>query len=138
MRRRKILYVVNHAAFFVSHRLPLALAARESGYDVELITGQPGSVSMEEPAVVALEAARIKHSRVAFGSASINPFIELYGLVQLIRRIALSRPDLVHCASPKGLLYGGIAARLCRVSALVLAVSGMGYAHLWRMGSGFR
>ena len=128
MRRRKILYVVNHAAFFVSHRLPLALAARESGYDVELITGQPGSVSMEEPAVVALEAARIKHSRVAFGSASINPFIELYGLVQLIRRIALSRPDLVHCASPKGLLYGGIAARLCRVSALVLAVSGMGYA----------
>jgi glycosyltransferase involved in cell wall biosynthesis len=39
-----------------------------------------------------------------------------------------SNPDIVHCASPKGLLYGGLAARFLGVKALVLAVSGMGFA----------
>jgi hypothetical protein len=39
----KILYVANHAAFFVSHRLPIALAARDQGYAVDLLTGQAGS-----------------------------------------------------------------------------------------------
>jgi glycosyltransferase involved in cell wall biosynthesis len=46
-------------------------------------------------------------------------------MARLLRR---SRPDIVHGASPKGVLYGGIAARLAGVPSLVLAISGMGYA----------
>lgn len=124
----RITYVVNHVAFFVSHRLPIALAAQRAGFEVNLLTGQPGSVSMEQSAVDTLITAQVTHQRVAFGSSSINPVIEAWGLVQLIGCILLNKPDLVHCASPKGLLYGGIAARLCGVKALVLAVSGMGFA----------
>ena len=123
-----ITYVVNHAAFFVSHRLPIALGARQAGFEVTLVTGQAGSASMEHPAVAALGDAQVHHKRVAFRSAGINPLIELWGLIQLVWHIARDRPDLVHCASPKGLLYGGLAARVCGVKALVLAVSGMGFA----------
>ena len=46
IKNKKIIFFINHVAFFVSHRLPLALEAINRGYDVELITGQPGSISM--------------------------------------------------------------------------------------------
>jgi len=34
----RILYVVNDAGFFLSHRLSLALAARDAGFDVHVAT----------------------------------------------------------------------------------------------------
>lgn len=126
--RPRLTYVVNHAAFFVSHRLPLALAARQRGYDVDLVTGQAGSESMEPAAVAELARHGIPHTRVAFTSGGIAPITELRGLWQLASHLRRSRPTLIHCASPKGILYGGIAARLAGVHAAVFAVSGMGFA----------
>ena len=35
---KKLLFVVNEAIFFLSHRLPLAEAARRKGYDVHIAT----------------------------------------------------------------------------------------------------
>ncbi len=128
MVNRKIVFVVNHAAFFASHRLPVAQGARSAGYDVVLLTGQAGSESMEVAAERILGLAGIPHQRVAFKSASINPLLELCGVIQLSWLMHKTHPALVHCASPKGLLYGGMAARICGVKALVLAVSGMGFA----------
>jgi glycosyltransferase involved in cell wall biosynthesis len=126
--RFRVAYVVNHAAFFVSHRLPLALGARKAGFDVVLFTGQAGSAQMEGTAVAQLAAAGILHERSMSRSSGMNPFVELLGLMQLIRFLLRYRPKVVHCASPKGVLYGGLAARLCRVPAVVLALTGMGYA----------
>lgn len=123
-----ITFVVNHVAFFVSHRLPIALEAQRRGYMVDLLTGQAGSESMESGAEQALSSTGIAHGRLIFRSSSINPVIEFWGLLQLVWFLRSRRPDLVHCASPKGLLYGGLAARLAGVQGVVLAVSGMGYA----------
>lgn len=128
MPSRRVAYVVNHAAFFVSHRLPLAIGARESGFEVGLFTGQAGSPSMESSAELVLSAAHIPHQRVAFRSSSVNPLVELWGLVRLIALLRNYKPNIVHCVSPKGVLYGGVAARLCGTKGLVLAISGMGYA----------
>jgi glycosyltransferase involved in cell wall biosynthesis len=66
----------------------------------------------------------------------VNPLTELRGLYQTIRAMRGLRPDLVHCASPKGILYGGLAASFTRVRALVLAVSGMGFAFTQAPGNG--
>lgn len=136
MAKKRVAYLVNHAAFFVSHRLPLAIGAKYSGFEVCLLTGQAGSQEMERVAVAQLQAASLAHKRAAFSSAGINPFVELMGLLQLVWFILWFRPDVVHCASPKGVLYGGIAARLCRVRGLVLAISGMGYAYTSGTGHG--
>ncbi|WP_334120260.1 glycosyltransferase family 4 protein [Limnobacter sp.] len=129
MTNRKIAYIVNHVAFFVSHRLPLAIGAKSAGFDVALFTGQPGSDLMEGEAVKKLAEEYIPHKRAIFRSSGLNPLIELLGLLQIVIFLLKFRPDIVHCASPKGVLYGGIAARICRVPGLVLAVSGMGYAY---------
>jgi Glycosyl transferase 4-like len=123
----RLTFLVNHAAFFVSHRLPLALAARRAGIAVDLITGQAGSKVMEPAAEAKLAQAGLRHRRVGFTSASINPITESIGLAQLFRLLKASKPDILHCASPKALIYGGIMARVARVPALVFSISGQGY-----------
>jgi glycosyltransferase involved in cell wall biosynthesis len=124
----RIAYVVNHVSFFVSHRLPLALGARKAGFDVALFTGKAGSEQMEATAVAQLVESGILHTRTVSRSSGMNPLIELLGFLQLISFLLRYRPQVVHCASPKGVLYGGLAARICCVPAVVLAISGMGYA----------
>ncbi len=136
MHNKRIAYVVNHVAFFISHRLPLAIWARHSGFAVRLFTGQAGNQEMELVAQAQLRASGVEHKRAIFSSAGMNPFVELLGALQLVWFILRYKPDVVHCASPKGILYGGIAARLCRVRGLVLAISGMGYAFTQGNGEG--
>ena len=123
----RIAYVVNNVSFFVSHRMPLALAARNKGCEVILITGQASSATTEDIASKKLAEAKIKHRRTISRGAGINPILEMVSLLQLIYYLLRFKPNIVHCASPKGVLYGGIASRLCRSHGLVLAISGMGY-----------
>ena len=126
--KAKILYVVNHAAFFVSHRLPIALAARDQGFSIDVVTGLAGSLSMEALATEKLKEEGIRHQRVSFSSSGLNPVTELIGLIGLIKKINKLQPNLIHCISPKGIIYGGLAARFCKTKNLVLAISGMGFA----------
>lgn len=127
-RQIRLCYVVNNAAFFVSHRLPLAQEAKRLGFAVDLLTGQPGSDQMEADADHALVSLGMRHRRCAFTASGINPAVELWGLLQLTLRLLRMRPDLLHCASPKGVLYGGIAGRLAGVRCIVLSVTGLGFA----------
>ena len=126
--KAKVLYVVNHAAFFVSHRLPIALAARDEGFSIDLLTGQAGSASMEALATEKLNEVSLCHQRVSFSSAGLNPVTEFIGLIQLIKKVNIIQPNIIHCISPKGIIYGGLAARFTKTKNLVLAVSGMGFA----------
>ncbi len=135
---KRIAFIVNNQAFFVSHRLPLAMRALQEGCEVRLFTGQPGSALMEAFADKSLREAGIIHKKVSFRSAGINPLEEIFGLTQLIWGIFRYRPDIIHCASPKGILYGGLAARFSGSKGLVLAVSGMGYAFTISKKSSFR
>ena len=125
--KNNLVFVVNNAAFFVSHRLPIAIEAQKNGYIVDLITGRPGSGILEESAVKKLEKHDITHYKVSFQSSGVNVFTELYGLLQLFFSILKLNPDIIHCASPKGVLYGGMVARIAKVPSLVLAITGMGY-----------
>lgn len=137
-RRAHVTYVVSTAAFFVSHRLPIALAAKAAGYEVDLVTGQGASLLVEARAEKALEELGIRHTRLGFRSDGMNPFVELASIVRLIAHFLFVRPRVVHCASPKGWLYGGFAARVCGTKALVVAISGMGFAFTTSAEGGWR
>ncbi len=128
MARPRIAFLINHAAFFVSHRLPIAIAARDSGFDVKLFTGKAGSLIMEQSAVKRLSDERIEHSRSCFSSSGLSPLSEGVGFFYLAFSILRFRPEIIHCASPKAVIYGGIIARLCKINGLVIAISGKGYA----------
>lgn len=115
---KKIIFVVNNPAYFISHRLPIGLALLAKGYAVHVIA--PGKCPSE-----LLETGLNYHS-VEMSRMGMNPFIEFATIFSLRRIFKKIQPDLVHLVTIKPYLYGGIAARLAGVPAVVSAVAGLG------------
>lgn len=121
---RRLLFVVNDAPFFVSHRLPLAVAARAAGYEVH------AAVPADTPATSRITAAGIAVHHLPLHRSATNPVSEARTVIALVRLYRRLRPDIVHHVTVKPVLYGSMAARLTRVPAVVNAVSGLGYIFL--------
>ncbi len=118
----KLLYVVNIPRFFLSHRMPLALAARQSGYDVQVATSVQDSDS-----VGSILDQGLRLHPIPLSQHGMNPLSELRTINALRRLYAALKPDLIHHISIKPVLYGGIAARLTGQRAIIHAMSGLGY-----------
>ena len=121
MASKKILIVVNDLGYFISHRLPIAVAAQQAGYVVHIAYGALGRAS--ESALT--DHALILHD-VPIQRGGTDPLSDLRSLFLLWRLFLRVRPDLVHLVTIKPILYGGIAARLVRVPAVVSAIAGLG------------
>jgi glycosyltransferase involved in cell wall biosynthesis len=116
---RSILFVVNSPSFFLSHRLPVALAARRQGYEVHVAT--PCG-----PGVAEIAAAGLVHHTLPLTRSGSNPVREVSTLVSLWRLMRGIRPSIVHLVTIKPVLYGGLMARLARLPGVVVAISGLG------------
>ncbi len=123
----RLLFVVNNPAFFLSHRLPIALAASEDGFDVHVAT-MPG------PAAGQIEQLGLTHHALPMTRSGKNPVSEIYTLFALWRLFRRLRPDVVHGVTIKPVLYGGIAARLAGVPGYVAAISGLGFVFMQQGG----
>jgi len=121
----RLLFVVNQTEFFLSHRLPIALAAKHHGYDVHIAT--PTS-----PGVDVIREAGLTHHVLAFSRQGMRPFAELATLRALFRLYRKLRPDIVHQVTIKPVIYGSAMARLTGMPAVVNAVSGLGYVFVSR------
>jgi glycosyltransferase involved in cell wall biosynthesis len=119
-RRARLLVVVNDSAFFLSHRLPIALAAREAGAEVHVATG-PGEAGARITAL-GFPFHPLPISRRGVGIAA-----EARTILAMARLYRTIRPDLVHHVTIKPVIYGSIAARWTRVPHVVNAISGLGY-----------
>lgn len=119
-RSPSLMFVVNNPAFFLSHRLPIALAAKAQGYEVSVAT-------MDGDAVAAITAHGFRHCVLPMSRSGMNPLAELKTLYAIYRLFKIVDPDLVHLVTIKPVLYGGIAARLANVKGVVSAISGLGF-----------
>ncbi len=119
LSEKKILYFVNTDWFFVSHRLALAVAAREKGFEVHFATDF--SEHQADIQALGIITHQIKISR-----KGMNPLAELVTLCQLIRIYLSVRPNLLHLVTPKCVIYGGIVARLMGDIPVIAAISGLG------------
>ena len=117
--RKKILFVVNRPEFLISHRLDICAKAVKVGYDVHIICPNRAST-------VELEALGFKVHILEFFADRANPFIGIFTIWNLIKFFKKINPDLVHLIAIKPYLFGGIAARVCRVPAVVSSVAGLG------------
>lgn len=121
----KILYTVNIPRFFVSHRLPLALAARDAGYEVHVTTSDADAAN-----VAAIKATGLTYHALPLAQHGTNPLAEANTLRAMIALYRSLQPDIVHQVSIKPVLYGGIAAKLAGTKAVVSAMSGLGYVFI--------
>jgi glycosyltransferase involved in cell wall biosynthesis len=115
-----VLYVVNVDWFFLSHRLPLALAAKERGFEVHVATAVTDRAEV-------LKAHGLVVHELPLERSSLGVFGVGKTLIAMLRVFRTVRPDVAHLVTIKPVLLGGIVARLVRTPAVVYAVSGLGY-----------
>jgi len=118
--RQKILFVVNDAGFFVSHRLRLAKEARAKGFETLVACGAASGEA-------ALAEHGIRTRPFTLSRSGFNPISEWRSYRALLRIYREEAPDIVHHVTIKPVLYGTIAARSARVPGVVNAISGLGF-----------
>jgi glycosyltransferase involved in cell wall biosynthesis len=126
--RKRLLFIVNVDWFFVSHRLPIALAAKRLGYEVHL------AAAFDADTRARLESLGITTHPMRFSRSGSNPFELLRDLRNIRRLLEQFRDGIAHLVTLKPVLLGGIAARLVGVPRVVLAIPGRGTvfsAHGW-------
>jgi glycosyltransferase involved in cell wall biosynthesis len=118
--RPKLIFLVTEDWYFCSHRLPMARAARDAGFDVAVATRVTAHGDAIRAAGFTLHPLRWKRR-------AIGPLASLAAIAEVWRLYRRERPLVAHHVSLKPALLGGIAARLAGVPAAVGMVTGMGY-----------
>ena len=119
----KLLFVVNVDWFFISHRLPIALAAIEHGYSVHIATGLTDRLAELQQHGLIVHPLKMDRSSTGLHGVLRN-LLELWQVFKSVR------PDVIHLVTIKPVLLGGIVARLTRMPAVVAAVSGLGFVFI--------
>ena len=116
----KLLYLISEDWFFCSHFMARALAAKEAGFDVVVLTrvGTHAHTIREH----GIRVVPWPHDR-----KSLNPLHELKSIANVVRIYRQERPDIVHHIAIKPILHGTIAALLANIRHIVNAPVGMGY-----------
>lgn len=116
---KKLYIVVNVDWFFLSHRLPVALAAQKAGWDVTIVTADTGKLKD-------IEAAGLKTINLPMSRSGMNLKEELGTLLFLLKLYKQKKPDVVHHVGMKTILWGTLAAKFSKVKGVVNAISGLG------------
>lgn len=116
---RKLFLIINEDRFFLSHRKPVAIAARKNGFDTVIATKDTGFIQK-------IEKLGFKVFNLPINPTGMNPFQELRTFLYLWRLYLKEKPDIVHHVGLKNILWGGLAARICHIKGVVNAVSGLG------------
>jgi glycosyltransferase involved in cell wall biosynthesis len=115
----RLLYVVTEDWYFLSHRLPMARAARDAGYEVHVATRlTDGRAAIEREGFVPHALSWSRGSLSAFGS--------LAAIGELRRLFHALRPDLIHNIALKPVLLGTAASLGLSQSAVVNSLTGLG------------
>ena len=116
---KKILYLVSEDWYFVSHRLPMARAAKRAGYEVHVAT------RVDECGDEITREGLVLHP-IHWRRGSVNPLRLLVAVLETRRIYRQLRPDLVHHVAVVPAVVGSLAALglpIVRLNAL----AGLGF-----------
>jgi glycosyltransferase involved in cell wall biosynthesis len=119
-KSQRLLLVYNIPEYFMMRGLRTAIAARAEGFEVHVATP-------EGPVTERIRSAGLDFHAISMSRSGLSPRSEIACLADLIRLYRRLKPDLVHHSTIKPVVYGGIAARLTGVPAVVHAIHGLGY-----------
>jgi len=121
MTAPRLLFLMNEALFFTTHRMPIALAAKAAGCEVHV------AAPFDAAPVETIRARGFHYHDLPLKRGGRSVWGELrllWTCAHLIRRL---RPGLVHHVAMKPVIYGGLASRLLGVPAVIHAITGLGF-----------
>ena len=121
----KLLFLITEDWFFCSHFIDRAVAAREEGFDVLVVT----RIRAHEKLI---RAAGLRLLPLEMNRGGLNPFADLRILWKIVRLYRTERPDLVHHVALKPIFLGTLAARITGVNKIINALVGMGFIYASR------
>ncbi len=116
----RLLFFVTEDWYFCSHRLPIAIAAKQAGFDVWVLTREMAHGDV-------IRGAGLTLFPITLTRGGIHPLRELALLLRVVLAYRQIRPDIVHHVAMKPVIYGSIVARVIRGARVVNALGGMGY-----------
>ncbi|MCD1124780.1 glycosyltransferase family 4 protein [Jinshanibacter sp. LJY008] len=120
---KRLMFILNVDTFFISHRLPIAIAAMNNGYEVHLVC--QFTDRQEYISDLGIKTHPIKMSR-----CGMNILSEALSFLSILNAIRNNVPDIIHLVTIKPVIYGGLASKLLRIKKVVAAISGLGYVFL--------
>ncbi|WP_250397476.1 glycosyltransferase family 4 protein [Synechococcus sp. MU1651] len=121
----RILIVVNVDWFFISHRLPIAVAALENGHDVFIATTFTTSENKSFLRDLGFQIYDLSIDR-----SGRNPLGFLDTFFRCFFIGIFLKPDIVHLVTIQPVLLGGIAFQLAGCKRIIYAISGLGHVFL--------
>jgi glycosyltransferase involved in cell wall biosynthesis len=122
----RLLYVVTEDWYFLSHRLPMARAARAAGFEVHV------AANVGEDAAEIEEEGFVLHP-VRFARGRLSPFSTM-GTVLALRKLYRDvDPAIVHHVAMQPTILG-IVASFGRKFASLYGITGLGYAFMAASG----
>ena len=116
----RLLFFITEDWVFWSHRLPLARAARDAGFEVFIATRvNQHKKRIEEEGFKLIPIRLVRRSK--------NIFREFCSILEIAKIYRREKPDIVHHVATKPVLYGSWAARIANVSVVVNALTGLGF-----------
>lgn len=119
MNKNKLFIVVNVDWFFLSHRLSIALFAKNAGWNVTIITSDTGKLKD-------IEAFGLKVINLPMSRSGMNIVEELKTFNFLRKLYKNEKPDIVHHVGMKTILWGTLASKFSNINGVVNAISGLG------------
>ena len=120
MKTKKILYLINDASFFISHRLPTALSAIKNDYQVHVVSNMNDNKSY-------LETLGFICHDVNFRRSSMNILYELKIIFKIFSIFRKIEPDLYCHETIKPVLYGTLVSKFLPKKPIVNTITGLGY-----------
>lgn len=118
----KLIFLAAEDWSFLAHRMPMARAARDAGFDVAVIT----RVNRAETCA-AIESGGIRVIPFNWQRRSINLIAALREISAIRKIYAAERPNIVHHVAIKPIIWGTLAAIGAGMKRVVNAPTGLGY-----------
>ncbi|MFM9940922.1 MAG: glycosyltransferase family 4 protein [Hyphomicrobiaceae bacterium] len=127
---KRIAYLVTEDWYFLSHRLPMARAAKAAGFDVHVLCRIAEGRA-------AIEAEGFTAHALGWSRGSVSPAGNARAIAEVAATLKRIAPSLVHNIALKPALLGSVAAAIGqRHTPVVSSITGVGSAFLSRSLAG--
>ena len=120
VNNKKIIFLYNSASYLYHFRISLMLAMKKRGWQVI-------ALSPYDECAKKIQEKGITYFDFPFKRKGRNPLSDLWMLIRLVKFYNQEKPKIVHHFTIKPVIYGTLAARICRIHGIVNLVPGLGF-----------